>query len=238
MTNAALSEPKQNRFFLYLTLAVAFFAVEGTFFFYVDKPLAAYIATLDTTSHDVIDFFRKITDLGKGCWYLWPCGIATIFCSFLSRGNDVPGRYRRLFGYVGIRAYYVFAAIGISGIVANIIKMLVGRARPVLWFKETIYGFDPLTKLGYAWNSMPSGHSTTAFALAFSLAVLYPRGRIIWFFYALLLSLSRVMVNAHYLSDVCAGAALGGVTVWLFTKFGMAPTAKIIFPIDNTHKML
>jgi membrane-associated phospholipid phosphatase len=69
--------------------------------------------------------------------------------------------------------------------------------------------------------------------LAFSLAKLYPRGRMVWFSYALLLALSRIMVDAHYLSDVLAGVALAGATVWLFTKYGILPLSKVIFPIDN-----
>jgi membrane-associated phospholipid phosphatase len=81
---------------------------------------------------------------------------------------------------------------------------------------------------------MPSGHTTTAFALAFSLSFLYPRLRPLWFAYALVLAASRVMVDAHYLSDVCAGALLGWLTVWVFTKYGMIHVWKVIFPIDTS----
>jgi membrane-associated phospholipid phosphatase len=238
MNADVLPKQKRQRILAFAGMAVGFFIFEGALFLYADKYVAAYAGALDETSHGLIEFFRNITDLGKGVWYLWPCGIATIFCAFLSRGGNVPSPYRRLFGYVGMRAFFLFATIGISGIVADIIKPIAGRARPLLWFRDNIYGFDPFTSLGFAWNSMPSGHATTAFALAFSLAILYPRGRIVWYSYALLLSLSRVMVNAHYLSDVCSGAALGGVTVWLFTIYGMRPLSKVIFPIDNSPAKL
>ena len=80
---------------------------------------------------------------------------------------------------------------------------------------------------------MPSGHTTTAFALAFSLSTLYSRLRPLWFAYALVLATSRVMVDAHYLSDVVAGAMLGFLTVHLFTKYGIIQSWKVIFPIDR-----
>ncbi|MFA4993899.1 MAG: phosphatase PAP2 family protein [Bdellovibrionales bacterium] len=220
-----------------IAIAFVFLIFEATLFLFVDKPLAEYMRALDETSRSLIDFFRAITDFGKGAWYLWPCGLATLFCAFLSRGSDVPVRYRRLSGYIGVRAFFLFATIGISGIVANIIKPLAGRARPLLWLRDGLYGFEPFTMLNSLWNGMPSGHSTTAFALAFSLAFLYPRGRIIWFSYAFLLSLSRIMVNAHYLSDICAGAMLAWLTVGLFKRHGMGLLSKIIFPIDISKKM-
>jgi membrane-associated phospholipid phosphatase len=80
---------------------------------------------------------------------------------------------------------------------------------------------------------MPSGHSATAFSLAFCLSKLYPRGRVLWFSFALLLASSRIMVDAHYLSDVFAGAALGWLIAKLFSQYGISPLTSIIFPIDT-----
>ncbi|MDR3423774.1 MAG: phosphatase PAP2 family protein [Alphaproteobacteria bacterium] len=211
-----------------------FFAVEFILFRYIDRPLAAYTHSLDQTSPALIHFFRAITDLGKSIWYLVPCGLATLFCAFLSRGKDVRPVYRRLFSYIGARALFLFATIALSGIVCDILKPIMGRARPHLWLQNGIYGFDPFNRLGFLWNSMPSGHTTTACALAFSLSLLYPRGRFLWFAFALALAASRVMVDAHYLSDVCAGGLLGWLTVRLFFKHGMVRLGKVIFPIDTT----
>jgi undecaprenyl-diphosphatase len=226
MTIRGRAETMSVHIFCFLLLEIALF-------FYADRPLAEYAKGLDETAHGSIEFFRRITDLGKGCWYLWPCGIGTVFCAFLSRGTDVKPPFRRLFGYIGVRAFFLFATIGLSGITADLIKPLAGRARPLLWLRDGVYGFEPF-HFSSLWNGMPSGHATTVFALAFSLARLYPRGRIIWFLYAFSISLSRVMVDAHYLSDVCAGMALGWLTVRLFSKYGMSPLCKVIFPIDSS----
>jgi membrane-associated phospholipid phosphatase len=62
--------------------------------------------------------------------------------------------------------------------------------------------------------SFPSGHSVTLAALAFALCVLYPRGRVAWIGAALLVGLSRIMLDEHYLSDVIAGFYIGLVTAW------------------------
>lgn len=210
-----------------------FLFLEYILLLFVDRPVALYTQSLDNSHKGLINFFRAITDLGKGVWYLVPCGLATIFCGFLSRGKDVPLRYRRLFAYIGVRAFFLFATIGISGIIADIIKPIAGRARPHLWLESGIYGFHPFTRMGFLWNGIPSGHTTTAFALAFSLSFLYPRLRFLWFGYALLLAVSRIMVDAHYVSDVCAGALLGWLTVWVFIKYGMIHVWKVIFPIDT-----
>ena len=224
---------RTKNYLLISAAVLGFLLFETVLFLDVDRPLAAYTRALDGSAHSVIDFFRAITDFGKSKWYLWPCGLAAIFCGFLVRGKDVRPVYRRLFAYVGVRAFFLFATIALSGILADIIKPFAGRARPKLWLDNQIYGFDPFNTRGYLWNGMPSGHTTTAFALAFSLSVLYPRLRVLWFAFALLLGASRVMVGAHYLSDVCAGAILGWLTVHLFMKYGMIHARKVIFPIDG-----
>jgi undecaprenyl-diphosphatase len=216
-----------------ITIAFAVFLIlECILYFMLDKPIALYFSIAEITHASFIDFFRKITDLGKSIWYLWPCGVLTILCSFLSRGKDVPPHYRRLFAYVGVRTLFLFATIALSGIAADIIKPLIGRARPPVWLHDAIYGFAPLT-FHAAWNSMPSGHTTTAFALAGSLCVFYPRLRFLWLAYALMLGASRVIVDAHYLSDVLAGALLGWITVRLFLKYGMYRIWKALFPVES-----
>ena len=215
------------------SMAVGFIGLEIILFICVDRPLALFVQQLDVTHPDMIGFFHNITDYGKAVWYLWPCGIATIFSVFLSRAKDAPIHVRRLAGYVGVRAFFLFATIALSGIIADILKPLIGRARPVEFLRHGIYGFDTMTAAGFAWNSMPSGHATTAFTIGFALCMLYPRLRFLWLAYALLLAASRVMVDAHFLSDICAGAALGYLTVSLCLKHGMFRVINVIFPIDS-----
>jgi membrane-associated phospholipid phosphatase len=99
-----------------------------------------------------------------------------------------------------------------------LIKPLVGRLRPKLLFEANLYGFDPF-RIGYEYNSFPSGHATTVFALAAALSFFSPRWRLPLFSFAAVVGLSRIIVGAHYFSDVMAGAYVGVMTVFALVLF-------------------
>ncbi|HHL40657.1 MAG TPA: phosphatase PAP2 family protein [Deltaproteobacteria bacterium] len=58
-------------------------------------------------------------------------------------------------------------------------------------------------------NSFPSGHTTTSFAIAFVLARYYPRLAPLFYALASLVGLSRVALGSHYPTDIVGGAVLG-----------------------------
>ena len=112
---------------------------------------------------------------------------------------------RRAAGFVALCG----AASGLS----VFIKWLVGRHRPVV-------GIDPMAIHPFAggWPGMvgfeknlcfPSGHACLASAAAAAPAMLFPRARYAFYAVAALVALERVSENAHYLSDVVAGAGFG-----------------------------
>ena len=57
--------------------------------------------------------------------------------------------------------------------------------------------------------SFPSGHSTTAFAVAAALGSFYPEARPLLLVLASNVAISRVIVGMHFLSDVLVGSAMG-----------------------------
>jgi undecaprenyl-diphosphatase len=59
--------------------------------------------------------------------------------------------------------------------------------------------------------SFPSGHTITAFAVTVALSGFYPAMLVGLFFCAISVALSRIMLGMHFLSDVIAGAAIGGL---------------------------
>jgi undecaprenyl-diphosphatase len=103
------------------------------------------------------------------------------------------------------------AVIG-SGIMVQILKHLVGRARP----RMTL---PPWEHIGPSFDSdlhsFPSGHTTTTFALAAVLASRFPRQAWIFYLIASLVGVGRVVGGSHYPSDVLAGAILGLVVGWV-----------------------
>jgi len=51
--------------------------------------------------------------------------------------------------------------------------------------------------------------------VATAFAFLFPKYRLLFFCYALVVSISRVIIDAHYLGDIIAGAYIGMLTVFL-----------------------
>lgn len=104
-----------------------------------------------------------------------------------------------------------------AGLAANLVKLLfVARARPYLWLTwgtdriaDSFGPWLPLARYPSNEQGFPSAHSATAVGLALALAWLYPRGRWLFATFAVLVGLQRITGDAHFLSDVLAGAALG-----------------------------
>ncbi len=113
--------------------------------------------------------------------------------------------------HLGFKAIFLPAllAFGGSGLTAQALKRAIPRLRPSN-LPDAIVAPDE--RIFH--NSFPSGHTATAFALAFwvFLATRGTRYRI-WGYTALLLAglvgLSRIYRGVHYPSDVLAGALIG-----------------------------
>jgi len=100
-----------------------------------------------------------------------------------------------------------FSGYGVlASFAVQIIKHLIGRPRPQLSDLGIIHLGPSLTN-GY--DSFPSGHAVSSFAVAVVLARFYPQAR--WLFYSLaaLVGISRLYLDLHYTSDVIVGAILG-----------------------------
>jgi len=67
--------------------------------------------------------------------------------------------------------------------------------------------------------SFPSGHSTTAFAVAVSLGSFYPEISPVLLVLAANVALSRVVVGMHFLSDVLVGSAMGALLGYAAFRF-------------------
>jgi membrane-associated phospholipid phosphatase len=96
-----------------------------------------------------------------------------------------------------------------SEAVTELLKMAVGRARP--YKNEGAGGFHPFTGLHTDYNSFPSGHSTSAFALSTIMSrhahsVIL---KILAYVPAGFTLVSRIYQDKHWISDELIGAAIG-----------------------------
>jgi membrane-associated phospholipid phosphatase len=185
---------------------------------YVDQPasIAIRAAMLDQTT--ALRVFEIITRFGESQWFLVPSGLAALLSGWMVwKKRDARAKQSL------VPSGLIFLSIGLSGIAAQIVKIAVGRARPKLLEADGVYGFFP-GNLAHDFHSFPSGHTNTAFALAFAVSALCPRLRLPMLLFAALIGASRIIVNAHYPSDVIGGALLAFITtsvlIYAFRKQG------------------
>jgi len=106
-----------------------------------------------------------------------------------------------------------------AGIGGQIVKHLVGRARPELWLGPSHYAPGSST-------SFPSGHTVGAFALA-GVLLFASRSRAlrtIALLLALAVGASRILAFRHWTSDVAASAVVGLLAAWI--AVGVIPLTK------------
>lgn len=176
---------------------------------------AAAIRGVGHLSRFIVWFFDQITDFGKSGWFLWPLGILFLVLAGLP---SLPRMPQLVLTAVTVRVGFLFAAIAVPGIVLNLIKHIFGRARPGVGGSLDPYLFHPFSWPA-AYASLPSGHAATAFSVLVAFGTLWPRARTVLWVYALLIAVSRVVVTAHFPSDVLAGAAVGGVGALLVRRW-------------------
>jgi membrane-associated phospholipid phosphatase len=93
-------------------------------------------------------------------------------------------------------------------------KKIIKRERPYLRYAQ----LEPVVfENSY---SMPSGHTSTAFATATSLSLAYPKWYVIApsFIWAGSVGYSRMHLGVHYPSDVLVGALVGSGSAYLTSK--------------------
>jgi membrane-associated phospholipid phosphatase len=194
---------------------------------FIDQPLALLLQAYDQQNPGRLQIIKDLTDLGKSHWYLVPTGVIALFCfggAAMAKNN--PARQARLRKIAYFMAF-IFACIAVSGLVVDLLKMLFGRARPSLLDGEGIFEWAWFAT-GSQWASFPSGHSNTVFALALALTALLPRWKIPLLIFAVLVAGSRVVIAAHFLSDILGGALVASITTaWLIVIFNRRGWLKI-----------
>ena len=161
---------------------------------------------------------RILTDFGKDAVVLSLLAAMLLVVTLVAaalRGNSRS----RLLGF-GLRLQFVFFAVLVPLLAGELIKWIAGRGRPFVGGKANPFNFEPFAGTE-AYASFPSAHAITAFALAFAVAAVWPRARMVMIVYALLIAATRLVLLAHHPSDVVAGASIGVVGA-MFVRYWFA----------------
>ncbi len=131
----------------------------------------------------------------------------------------LDSRFRQFALPAGLYLLVIFS-FSLSGIGGDLLKEVLARPRPMV-----TYAGEVLVLSQAATPAFPSGHATKSLALALPLLLLAP-GRslsqravkVLALILALSVSFSRIVLGAHYVSDVLAGmgTALAGFPLALF----------------------
>lgn len=194
------------------------FSLSMISFFMLDETIYHLVLSADEGNRHIWDI---ITDLGDSAWM----GIATVAAWLLGMAMMRVQPDNTVWQKLPRQSIYVFAAVAISGIIVLIVKGIVGRARPYLFDTEGPFGFNPLS-FESIYASWPSGHTTTAFAFAAALILLFPRTKILMLAFAVLAGYSRMALGAHYFADVIMGATLGTLSAIVVYQW-LAPKLKL-----------
>jgi len=118
-------------------------------------------------------------------------------------------------------ALYFLVTIGSASALVHVAKLIFGRARPELFADYGAHSLSWLAGHEWVYQSFPSGHSAAVGSFFGAFSMLVPRLRILFVLCALTIGVTRVVVGAHYPSDVAAGLLLG---LWaaIMTAFAFA----------------
>lgn len=184
-----------------------------------DRPLAIAVARSPASTVEMVGLFA---DYAKGIYFVLLALVATLvsLLAFLA----VPEYRSDAALPTTLKAGFVFSTTLLALLLATLLKVLIGRARPELLPLAGPFAFSPFST-AKEMTSFPSAETAMAVAFfgSFAWAAKAYVGRIsaiVLFVPAVLIAASRVVVSAHYLSDVLAGMVLSAALVgWLGQVF-------------------
>lgn len=110
------------------------------------------------------------------------------------------------------RGVLLVTSAAVGGMLAEAVKILVRRQRPGDGAGEYLFRAWSDRPLSTSGLGIASSHAGVAFGALAMLALLFPRGRPVWFALAVGCAFSRLAAGAHFLSDVTVAALLGVAT--------------------------
>lgn len=179
------------------------------FFFFFDIPVAKLCyenLNSPLLYGTVVKTFRLIGKVGRDhyCLFFWLALYALL---------PLKNKFSK------DKGLFLFFSYIIPFFAVYLLKFILGRARPLLYFEEGLYGFTFFEIVDGSKFSMPSGHACIISATMTSLALIYPKFAYFFYTVSFLVSLSRVITGAHYPSDIIIGWTLGYIIVQALYNF-------------------
>ena len=181
--------------------------------------------------------------LGLALLYIPQGELHLLLCDRHTPARDIFYKYytqvAEWFPYVVCVALLLFSRIGdgvfasaamiLSALTTQLFKNIINAPRPIKWFELNMPDVQlPLTPgvEVHSWFSFPSGHTTSFFALAFVVSILFSREtstsslsstnrsynylfQVGLFFLAALGGYSRIYLSQHFARDIFAGILVG-----------------------------
>ena len=154
--------------------------------------------------------FKQITVLGDSKWY-FAISIIGLVLYFLNKKFNLIKNINYL-NYIKKISIFLFFSQLVTGAITQVLKHLVGRPRPNHTDFETGIGFNFLS-LDSGFHSFPSGHSSTIFCAAIILSYFLPKIKYFLILVAGVVAFSRVVVGAHFLTDIVGGIVIAFIGV-------------------------
>ncbi len=179
-------------FFLGCTLVL----VIGLFILLMKGKASSFILLNTYHAGWLNNFFISYTFVGNG---LFAICLAAVYLLVARKGKE---------------ALLIVVSFLLSGIIVQLVKHLFFSPRPKLFFGEGYHSFFISGIEFYHNNSFPSGHTTTAFAVATVLILQAKDSRyqLPVLIAAVLVGYSRIYLGQHFLADVLVGALIGIVS--------------------------
>ena len=214
---------------IFLLMSVLWWGLILGCYYYLDPFVPHWVIVhLSSKAQHIASIFSQVGEAG----YWIVIFLIGFLLSVFAAKSEKYKNYKNYKNYF----LYLLLTVLISGVICDVFKIILSRARPKLDLlnMHPEFGFY-FFRFHAAYWSFPSGHSTTIASVFMGLALLIARKtqstqitrfikiqcRIFIFLFFILLSLIfsslRVFALMHYPSDVLAGLYLGGlVSIGLF----------------------
>jgi hypothetical protein len=203
--------------------------------FHYDQQIYDNLYSWKMNNKIVKEISPVITNLGDGTFS------AGLFGGFAGYGLIFKDTKAYEVGKIGLESFLL------TGISVQLLKYLCGRERPSdatqpggFWHGPFSY-FDKQKRGNRglaAFDSFPSGHTTTVFAAATTISDFYTDPWVSYTCYSLatVVAVSRVTESTHWLSDCFIGAIIGHYGTKLVEKLNYGSSSITLLPQADEHQ--